>query len=178
MHSVYKGEDENKSYWLHTHGLHRCNSVELEFLNIKSGAQLFFDVLNIVATSILTSDSKKNENEIFNFVYVGLGLTFCWKRWEKVLCNFPREIIGGLNERNPEEENYVPSGVLFAIQEVEMVSPEIYANTLADNPLYFISDAETERMAALAYDRFHAFKKVYNEKFNLQIQMGRKLGHF
>lgn len=178
VHSVYEGEEENRSYWLHTHGLHRCNSVELEFLNIKSGAQQFFDVLNIVSTSILTSGSKNSESEIFDVGYDGLGLTFCWERWEKALYNFPPEIIGGLNERNPEEQNYGPSGVLFAVQEDEMVSPEIYANTLADNPLYFISDAETERMAALAYDRFHSFKKVYNEKFDLTDSDGEKTWSF
>ncbi|WP_177762300.1 DUF4026 domain-containing protein [Flavobacterium sp. I3-2] len=166
IHSVYEGEEDNRSYWLHTHGLHRCNAVELEFLNIKSGAQQFYDVLNIVATSFLTSDTKKQEDEIFDVGYDGLGLSFCWQRWEKSVMQFPPNILGGLNERNPEEENYGPSGVLFAVQEDEIVSPEIYAKTLADNPMYFISDAETERMAALAYDRFHSFKKVFLENFN------------
>ena len=166
VHSVYEGEDDNRSYWLHTHGLHRCNAVELEFLNIKNGAQQFFDVLNIVATSFLTSDSKKSENEVFDVGYDGLGLSFCWQRWEKSVMQFPPNILGGLNERNPQEENYGPSGVLFAVQEDEMVSPEIYAKTLADNPLYFISDAETERMTAMAYDRFQSFKRIFKEKYN------------
>jgi len=166
VHSVYDEEGEDTKYWLHTHGLHRCNSVELEFLNIKSGAQQFFDVLNIVATSFLTSDNKKQENEIFDVGYDGLGLSFSWLRWEKAVDFFPSDILGGSKERNTEDENYGPSGVLFASQEGERVSPEIYTKTLADNPMYFISDAETKRMSALAYDRFHSFKKIFLEKYD------------
>lgn len=166
IHSVYEDEGDSRSYWLHTHGLHRCNAVELEFLNIKNGAQQFFDVLNIVATSFLTSDSKKKENEVFDVGYDGLGLSFCWQRWEKSVMQFPSNILGGLKERSPEEENYGPSGVLYAVQENELISPEIYAKTLADNPMYFISDVETERMAALAYDRFQSFKRVFKEKYS------------
>ncbi len=164
VHSVYDDEGGEKNYWLHTHGLHRCNSVELEFLNIKDGAQQFFDVLNIVATSFLTSSSKKNENEFFDVGYDGLGLSFCWQRWENVVSQFPSNILGGLDERNPADLSYGPSGVLFAVQDGVVLSPEIYTKTLADNPMYFVSDAETERMAALAYDRFHSFKKIFKEK--------------
>ena len=41
LHCVYdeNGENGNRRYWFHTHGLHRCASVELEILNFSQGAE-------------------------------------------------------------------------------------------------------------------------------------------
>lgn len=46
------------------------------------------------------------------------------------------------------------------------MTPEVYAATIADNPIFFISDQETERMSALAYQRFESYKKAFNTYFN------------
>ena len=37
IHGVFDEVDGEKVYWLHTHGLHRCGSVELEMIDIKNG---------------------------------------------------------------------------------------------------------------------------------------------
>ena len=167
IHGVYD-EDENgdRVYWMHTHGLHRCGSVELEMLNIKDGVEQMNSALDMIVNAFIKPDFRSPENEEFNIGYDGLDITFCWKRWEDVVKDYPATIPGGYNERQPENENYEPCGVLLGVQEGHTLTPEVYAATIADNPIFFISDQETERMSALAYQRFESYKKAFNTYFN------------
>lgn len=166
IHGVYDEIEGERVYWLHTHGLHRCGSVELEMLNIKNGIEQLNSALDMIVSAFIKPDYRSPENEEFNIGYDGLDITFCWKRWEDVVKDYPAEIPGGYNERQPENENYEPCGVLLAVQEGITLSPEVYAPTIADNPIFFISDQETERMSALAYQRFEEYKKAFATYYN------------
>ncbi|WP_313386542.1 DUF4026 domain-containing protein [Chishuiella sp.] len=170
IHGVYDEIDGEKIYWLHTHGLHRCGSVELEMLNIKNGIEQLNSALDMIVNAFIKADYRSPENQEFNIGYDGLDITFCWKRWEDVVKNYQTNIPGGYNDRQPENENYEPSGVLLAVQEGITVSPEIYTSTIADNPIFFISDQETERMSAMAYQRFNDYKKVFKKYFNPEAE--------
>lgn len=44
------------------------------------------------------------------------------------------------------------------------MSPEIYAPTLAENPIYYITNEETNRMSCLAKERFPSFGKVFEKE--------------
>ena len=166
IHGVYDEVNGENVYWLHTHGLHRCGSVELEMLNIKSGVEQMNSALDMIVNAFIKPEFRTPENTEFNIGYDGLDITFCWKRWEDVISDYPAEIPGGLHERQPDNENYEPSGVLLAIQEGYTLTPEVYATTIADNPIFFISDQETERMSAMAYQRFESYKKTFQTYFN------------
>ena len=167
IHGAYDElENGEKVYWLHTHGLHRCGSVELEMLNVKSGIEQLNSALDMIVNAFIKPDYRSPENHEFNIGYDGLDITFCWKRWEDVVKDYPANIPGGYDERQPENENYEPSGVLLAVQEGITLTPEVYATTIADNPIFFISDQETERMSALAYQRFGSYKKAFKEHFD------------
>lgn len=161
IHAVYDDKDGVKTYWFHTHGLHRCKSVELEMVNIKQGAEEMHTLLNMVAKRFLTDRSL--ENEKFVIGYDGMGINICWLRWEEALKDFPKNILGGFDERD-DENHSEPSGILFAVEDDNMISPEIYATTLADNPIYYITNEETERMSSLAKERFHMFKETFLNK--------------
>lgn len=161
MHAVYDEKDGERTYWFHTHGLHRCKSVELEMVNIKQGAQEMHTLLNMVAKRFLSD--KSLENEKFVIGYDGMGINVSWLRWEEALKDFPSNILGGLDERN-DDTHSEPSGIIFAVEDGNMVSPEIYATTLANNPIFYITNEETERMSALAKERFHMFKDVFLSK--------------
>lgn len=161
MHAVYDEKEGEKVYWFHTHGLHRCKSVELEMVNIKQGAQEMHTLLNMVAKRFLSE--KSLENERFVIGYDGMGINISWLRWEEALKDFPSNILGGLDERN-DETHSEPSGILFAVEDGNMVSPEIYATTLANNPIYYITNEETQRMSSLAKERFLMFKEVFQSK--------------
>lgn len=163
VHSVYSGEGEDMRYWLHTHGLHRCGSVELEMINIKQGAQQMYDMLNVAAKMFINGNATK-ENEKFSVGYDGMGISLCWVQWEDAIKHVPHDAPGGAGDREGEGNIHMePSGVLFGIEDDILVSPEMYATSLADNPLYFISNSETVRMSLLAKERFPLFKEIFSQ---------------
>lgn len=168
LHCVF---DENKGedckYWFHTHGLQRCGSVELEMLNISSkGYEQMHVLLNMTVKKFLTHPAK--EQERFTIGYDGMGINLCWLRWEEALKDLPKEILGGTPDRNGEDNVHSdPAGVLFAVEDGNMISPEIYAPTLAINPIYYITTQETNRMSALAKERFDLFEEEFYDKRNI-----------
>lgn len=165
IHGVYdeEGADGNCRYWFHTHGLHRCASVELEILNFSQGAEQMNTLLNMTVKKFLSHPAK--ERERFTIGYDGMGINLCWLRWEEALKDLPKNILGGLSDRDEVDNVHAePSGILFAVEEGNMISPEIYASTLAENPIYYITNEETERMSALAKERFHAFERIFKRE--------------
>ncbi len=166
-HAVYNElEDGRTEYWMHTHGLNRCGSIELEILNIHSNPKQMYDLLNNTANMFIMDHIK--EKEVFAVGYDGLGLFLSWVRWEKALKNLPQNLLGGINDRGLDNEDVynvhtAPSGILYAVEDGNYISPEIYASTLADNPLLFVNSTETERMSLLAKERFAFFKEAFHQ---------------
>lgn len=164
IHAVYEGEGEQQRYWLHTHGLHRCGMVEFEVLDLQNGAQDIATMMTIVVKKLL--GDLIPEEETFEVGYDGTGLNLCWVRWEKALEYFESLSIGGLPDRLDENNELNihggPSGVLFAVENDRLISPELYVKTLQDNPIYFITNEETARMSALAIERFDLFKRLFD----------------
>lgn len=160
IHAVYDGDEKNRIYWLHTHGLLRCGSMELEVVNLKNGPQEIFSLINYTAGLFIENHYK--EKDTFTAGYDGLNINLAWIRWEEALQQFPKNILGGLDSRQDEKDAHAgPSGILFAVEENNFVSPEIYASTLADNPIIFISSTETARMRMLALSQLDIFKKTF-----------------
>lgn len=166
LHCVYdeEGENGNRRYWFHTHGLHRCGSVELEILNFSQGAEQMNTLINMTVKKFLSDPSK--EKERFTIGYDGMGINLCWLRWEEALKDLPENILGGATDRDEGDNVHAePSGILFAVEDGNMVSPEIYAPTLAENPIYYITTEETNRMSALAKERFSSFERIFNKEY-------------
>ena len=170
IHGVYDGDENDRIYWLHTHGLLRCGSMELEIVNLKHGYQEIYNMLNYAASLFIQNHYK--EKESFTVGYDGLNMNLAWLRWEEALQRFPANVLGGLDERQDEKDVHTgPSGVLFAVEEDNLVSSEIYANTLADNPIVYISTTETNRMRKLAFSQLDIFNATFN-KFGKPVKKG------
>ncbi|WCM43412.1 DUF4026 domain-containing protein [Flavobacterium sp. CBA20B-1] len=163
IHGVYDEIDGEKTYWLHTHGLHRCGTVELEMIAIKNGVNELNGLLDAMVSKFIYEPAP--ENEPFNMGFIGYDLNFVWMRWEDVVTNYPAAIPGGLQERTPEEGNYGPSGVVYLHENNEIYPPDVLTEDLRENPIYFIKNEETERMSALAYEQYHYFKKAFQQQF-------------
>lgn len=165
LHGVYdeNGKNGEHRYWYHTHGLHRCGTVELELLNFKIGVQEMNTLINMTVKKFLFDPAK--ENEKFTIGYDGLGIDLCWLKWEEALKDMPQDILGGMTDREGDDNDHTgPSGILFAVQDGNRTSPEIYASTLAENPIFYISSEETERMRILAKERFPLFVTTFNKE--------------
>lgn len=166
LHCVYDedGENGNRRYWFHTHGLHRCGSVELEMLNFSQGAEQMNTLINMTVKKFLSDPAK--EKERFTIGYDGMGINLCWLRWEEALKDLPKNILGGAADRDEADNVHAePSGILFAVEDGNMISPEIYASTLAENPIYYITNEETNRMSALAKERFSSFERIFTREY-------------
>lgn len=171
LHCVYDegGENGDRRYWFHTHGLHRCASVELEMLNFSQGAEQMNTLINMTVKKFLTHPAK--EKERFEIGYDGMGINLCWLRWEEALKDLPKNILGGETDRDEADNVHAePSGILFAVEDGNIISPEIYASTLAENPIYYITNEETARMSALAKERFPAFRSVFRREYKKPVK--------
>lgn len=165
LHCVFdEKENDERRYWFHTHGLLRCGSVELEMLDIGKGYEQMQVLINTAVKKFLTSPTK--ESERFTIGYDGMGINLCWLRWEEAIKQFAPDVLGGKNDRKGKDNVHTdPGGVLFAVEDGNMISPEIYAPTLAVNPIYYISTEETNRMSALAKERYSHFLKIYKKNY-------------
>lgn len=163
IHAVYDDKEGERIYWLHTHGLLRCGSLEIEVVNFKYGAEQVHSLMTYAADKFIEHHYK--EKEKFQIGYDGMGLFLTWVRWEDVLTDYPSNILGGLDERSEENNVHAgPSGILFAVEDNNtLVSPEIYADTLKENPIFWISDSETARMRALALSQWDAFDNTFKK---------------
>lgn len=98
---------------VHTHGLHRCGSVELEMVDITQYPEEMNTMLNMAAKRLLNGSIA--EQERFMIGYDGMGIDLCWLRWEKALKDFADDVIGGFNDRKDDNDIHAePVGVLYA----------------------------------------------------------------
>jgi len=175
IHAVFDEIEGEKVYWLHTHGLHRCGTVELEMIDIRNGVNELNGLLDAMVSRFIYEPAP--ENKPFNMGYIGYGLNFVWIRWEDMIINYPAEIPGGLQERSPEEVNYGPSGIVFLSENDEIYAPDVLTDELRENPVYFIKDEETERMSALAYEQFEYYRQIFGrnngmENWRFMVKLG------
>lgn len=165
LHAVYDEKEEQTQYWFHTHGLLRCGLIELEILNTTTGPQQMHDLVNHVVKRFLFDPSK--EHEKFTAGFDGLDINLTWIRWEEALKDFPPSVLGGVHDREGDNNAHSePSGVLFAIEDGHLISPEIYVSTLSNNPILFICSEETLRMSRLAKERYSYFLNIFERYTN------------
>lgn len=165
VHRVYNEDiDGNRTYWIHTHGLSRCNSVELEVIN--SGVLNDMILMSADKFALETVPERKK----FAIAYDDSGINLAWIRWEEAIKLYPEDVLGGELDRRGSDDDYYdphcePSGVLFAVtDEGGFVSTDIYSEAFDHDLLYFVSETETERMSAAARERYPFFKTVFDMK--------------
>jgi uncharacterized protein YegJ (DUF2314 family) len=170
IHAVY---DEDEDTWLHTHGLLRCGSIELEILNASKDNASTLSILLNTAAIMMIEDGIPDALEPFE---IGKDMDVLWMPWEEGIKKVAAKSQGSKNDRNDYHDH--PSGILFApggfFKRYKHVST--YLSVLDDNPLLYISNLETERMSALAKERFNSFSKAMklntNEDWAFMVKLG------
>lgn len=182
IYSIQAVNDEH-SVWLHTHGLNRCGSVELEILG--SDREHYQDhamVLQTVAGNVITKEPLGEERDLFwiSTLSDGRQLMGTWLDWTLAVRFYERNELGGAAEH--EEDPKLQTGVLFFylspedFQKKQFVPITAFNDALADNPMMMISIQETERMRALAAERLDCFRREIEKpginglmKFGLEV---------
>lgn len=165
VHAVLDHGAEDR-VWLHTHGLLRCGSIELEMLDAPAEhAPTLCNLLGAAAAMTLELGPPPPD-EPFG---VGQELELVWLPWEMGLSHVPRGVVGA--QRDRDEYHSHPSGILFApgkkwlgLFGSRFRSPARYLPILLDNPLLYVSNLETTRMSRLAAERLDRFRTLFERQ--------------
>ncbi len=159
-HAVNDKED----VWMHTHGLNRCGSVELEIIGASTqneSYQALSPIIDALAAMAITDGTTNPPKEP---IFIGDGIVVTWVKWE--------EAIEGLNNQgcsdDDRKDHDSPSGVLYLYKSEKDYNKGVLSHLneavpqLQENPLFFFSNEETNRMRSLAHERL---KYVYELTF-------------
>ncbi len=178
VHAVM-GPESYGRLWLHTHGLLRCGTIELELLDVPSEHTATLANLLGTAAAMTLEMGPPPPDEPFS---VGQGLELLWLPWEKGLSHVPGGVPGSAGDRDEFHDH--PSGILFVPGErwlglfgERYLNPERHLPILEDDPLLFVSSLETERMSRLAaeqLDRFLALLETHGrtEGWTFLVKLG------
>ncbi len=166
---------EKGDVWIHTHGLNRMGSIELEILDSdRDNYSKHADIISVMAKRVI---SKELLGEEYEPVYImrlsdGSPLVATWISFEKAVEMYPSSIVGSMEDR--EEWHNEDTGVIYLYEgpdnaeNKKLSHVSVYNHLYSDNPLMMISNEETNRMKALAIERINYLVEVFEqrERFN------------
>lgn len=165
--SIQAINDDKNSVWLHTHGLNRCGSPEIEIINSNTdNYQNHGTVLQTVGKNIVTGKFLPDEKEPF---FIGEGVIGTWVNTEEALKNINDDELGGKNSR---DESHINTAVIFVYLSEDDYNNKKYSyisevdDILENNPLYYLTDEETARMKGLAFERWDYFVEAMKDSEN------------
>lgn len=180
IYTVQAVSGEDSCVWLHSHGLNRCGLPEIEVLDSKKETyQNHYHVLETMANRMLEMEEPPKLGEP---VYVArvteeIPLVATLIDWEEAVSQYPEDILGGKADRE-DGHNENTCGLFVyptyeAMENGEYVPLEVYDELLQNNPIYMISQAETDRMRRLAGERLpYALEAAKNPDNTILIKIG------
>ena len=179
VHAV--ADPDDPSAWLHSHGLMRCGSIELELLDVpREHSGLMCSTLLNVAAAMFIEQGVPPPGDPF---LVGQDLDLVWLPWEEALTKVSDKLGGGWEDR--DDDHNLASGVLFApaVKRLGLFrgrerNPSVHLELLQGNPLLYHSAMETRRMSMLAKETFPTLRRLV-ERFGSDEDWGflAKLGY-
>lgn len=176
IYSVQAISGEKNDVWLHTHGLNRCGSIEVEILD--SDAENYknhFYILQTLAKRVISDNTFINEEEAFWIGRMNNGedLVVTWIDYNEALKMYDKDIIGGAKDR--EESHNKDTGVAYIYLTEKDYENKKYRHVscvneyISDNLLMMYTTEETLRMSILAMDRIKYFIDGINNEENQGI---------
>ncbi len=174
MFSVQAVVGENEKVWLHTHGLCRCGISELEIL--ESDSNNYQNHYNLISTyALYLLDKREKYENLTEGAYIGVLINnqpvdVTSIPWTEALKNYKKLKLGGISDRQGGHNS--KSNVIFLYKSEEDENNKIISKInvfdkfWGENPLFFISDEETNRMKSLAIERFNYVKEAFKDKTN------------
>lgn len=181
LYTVQAIRGENNEVWLHTHGLCRCGLTELEIL--KSDVDNYNNHYNLISTFATYLIDKNGEfDPIQDSAYIGLlsnnqPVVVTCKSWTKAFDEYEDLDLGGLEDRKDAHNSRTSVIFLYKNEEDEknkvLSKVSLFDDKWGDNPIFFISNSETNRMKALAREKFDVVKEQFENKENqILIKVG------
>lgn len=183
VHTSY--DSENNDLWLHTHGLNRCGSIELEMLGLTKESTENLNILTSIARKFI-EEGTSSQNEPIKAGYSSNEyLNYVWRPWEESIKIYAKKglfkksqgFLGCLEDRDIYHS--FPSGVLFAYKNNKIEKPIVNSLLLKNGLACFFTNRETEKIIATAKVRInHLFKifEKHGEEFKYLVKVGIKHG--
>ncbi len=181
IYTVQAVSDKKGEVWLHTHGLLRCQITELEILQSDTkNYDNHYHLLSTFASSLI--DKKEPFIPKENSKYIGIlinrqPIVVTCVSWTEALKEYKKLSLGGLKDRQQGHNSKTSPIFVYKSEEDEknrkLSKVSEYNSLLGDNPMFFISNEETDRMRALARERFHYVKEhAQNPDNTAMIKIG------
>lgn len=170
--------------WLHTHGLCRCHITELEILDSdKEHYQQHYNLLSTYAMYLIDKEGEYDPQT--NSAYIGRlingePVVATCRSWTEGLSEYKNLSLGNMKDRKNAHNSKTSIVFLYKNEEDEnkgkLSKISIYDNLWKNNPIFFFSNEETNRMSELAKERFNYVKESFKNKDNeILIKIGLPL---
>lgn len=171
---------DSEEVWLHSHGMNRCGLPELEILNsTKDTYNDHYNIIETMAKRILEKGEPPQEKEPMYLAMVTneIPLMATVVHWKEALKKYPSGILGGAGDR--KEGHNQNTDVIFCYPTPESMDKKqyyevsVYDEYLNGNPIYMLTNQETDRMRRLAAERLDYMLKMFGrEKINILVKVG------
>lgn len=170
--------------WYHTHGLCRCGLTELEILKSNADHQKSqYNLLSTFAMFLIDKEGKYDPTQkgaYLGRLINGTPIVATYKPWTEGIQYYKNLKLGGKKDRKQGHNSNTSVIFLYTSEEnekngiVDKIS--VYDNLWEDNPIFFISDEETQRMKETAIEKFNYLKKGYEHKdYHCLVKIGLPL---
>ncbi len=171
---------EEDCVWLHTHGLNRCGRPELEVLaSTKDNYQEHYNVLETLANRILEDEEVPEFGSPYFLAYVaeGMPLVVTLIDWEEAVELYEPDMLGGKRDRKDGHDRDTCVVFVYPSQESadkgEFYPLDIYDKFMKENPVFMISNEETDRMRAQAVERIsYLFDAAEDQDNHILVKIG------
>lgn len=174
IYTVQAVSGEEDCVWLHSHGLNRCGIPELEILNsTKDMYQSHYSIIETMASRLIELEEQPQPLEPFYLARVteNLPMIATLIDWEEAVENYPEDMIGSKKDRK-EDHNENTCGIFVYASPEDLENEEyspvcIFDEYLKENPIYMLSNKETDRMRRLAAERLPYMLKAAEDEDNV-----------
>lgn len=178
--TVQAVSNETDDIWLHSHGLARCGLPELEILNSsKNTCNDHYNIIETMAKRMIerTEPLKEKEPIYIAMVTNDIPLMATMVNWKEALKKYPSGIIGSMTER--KDGHNTNTNAIFCYLSPEDMKKKKYSKVsvldeyLTENPIFMLSNQETERMKSLAAERMEYMLKMFGrENITILVKVG------
>lgn len=170
----------DEEVWLHSHGMNRCGLPELEILNsTKDTYNDHYNIIETMAKRLLEKGEAPEEKEPVYLAMLAnqIPLMATVVNWKEAVKKYPSGILGGARDR--KESHNENTDVIFCYPNPEAMAKKKYCEVsvfdkyLNENPMYMLTDQETDRMRKLAAERLDFMLKMFGrEKILILLKVG------
>lgn len=184
LFTVQAVQGKHDKVWLHTHGLCRCGITELEVLESdKTHYEQHYNLISTYAMYLI--DKQEYFEPRYNGAYIGrlingYPVVVTCAPWTDGILEYKKAKLGNIKDRENGHNTKTSIIFLYTSEEEEnnriLKKVSLYDELWGENPIFFYSDAETDRMRDLARERFAFVKENFKNKDNtILIKIGLPL---